>query len=155
MPNDYKAIKGFGSAWGGLRVGLKSKLYQAPDHLLLVLNSGYTEEYKRVFYRDVRYVVARESNDQTIQAWVSAAGFLLFSLFFYFGHWGIGIVCTAPFALWFTVNVLRGSTCRTFINTDVQTLELPLPRRDAKVPALIAFLNSKLTADQPPAGPVT
>ena len=141
MKSDYKPIKGLGS-------GMRSRLYQGADHLLIVHNSGYTEEYKRVFYRDVRYIVAQDSNDQTVQAWLAVAGFLLCSLFFFFGHWGLGIVFVFPFVVWFAVNVLRGSTCRAFVNTDVQTLELPLPRRVAKLPVLIAFLNSKLTPDQ-------
>ena len=149
MKSDYKPIKGLGTGWGGIRLGVRSRLYQASDHLLIVLNTGYTEEYKRVFYRDIRYIVARDSNDQTIQAWVAVAGFLLCSLFFYFGHWGLGIVFTSPFVLWFAVNILRGSTCRVFVNTDVQTLELPVPRRFGKLPVLIALLNSKLTPDLP------
>lgn len=156
MKNDYKPIKGLGTGWGGLQLGVRSRLYQGPDHLLIVLNSGYTEEYKRVFYRDVRYVVARDSNDQTVQAWLAVAGFLICSLFFFFGHWGLGIVFTAPFVLWFAVNVLRGSTCRAYVNTDVQTLELPIPRRVGKLPLLIAFLNGKMASGQPqPGQPVT
>ena len=149
MKSDYKRIKGLGTGWGGLQLGVRSRLYQAPDHLLIVLNTGYTEEYKRVFFRDIRYVVARDSNGQTIQAWMAVAGFLLCSLFFFFGHWGLGVVLTAPFVLWFVVNILRGSSCRVFVNTDVQTLELPVPRRFGKLPVLTALLNSKLTPDLP------
>ena len=56
----------------GLRHGARQLLARlrfapdiaAPDHMLIVQSTGFTEEYKRIFYRDIRYVEVRKSQRQ-------------------------------------------------------------------------------------------
>jgi hypothetical protein len=150
MKSDYKPIPGVGTGRGSFRVALRTRIYEGPDHLLLLQSTGYTEEYKRVFYRDIRYVVCRKDKSQLYQGITSAL--LLFgalALGLVDVPWTIVISLSFLPLLWFIVNLLRGPTCRCYVNTDVQTLEIPVPRRIGKIPALITFLNSKAGEGQP------
>jgi hypothetical protein len=60
------------------------------------------------------------------------------------------VVFDFPFFVWFLGNLVWGETCRTYVNTDIQTLELPVPRRVKKVTIFIDFLSEKLGAASPP-----
>jgi hypothetical protein len=150
VKGDYKPIKGLGTGRGRLQVAMRVRLYEGPDHLLLVHSTGYTEEYKRVFYPDVRYVVARKSHGQARQAMLSAALFLATCLLFLTPMNKVGVaILTLPFLIWFIVNWVLGPTCRVYVNTDVQTLELPTPRRLGRLSRLINFLQTKISPEQP------
>lgn len=152
MKGEYQKIKGLGTGRGSFQLAMRSRLYETGDHLLLVQSTGYTEEYKRVFYRDVRYVVARKDRGQIIHGIVSAAIFIgIWSLDLAGLPFWVVICLSLPIAIWFMVNLIRGATCRTYISTDVQTLEVPTPRRMDKVPILIAFLNTKIAPGAPTA----
>jgi hypothetical protein len=147
MAKIYQKIPGIGTGRGSFQIASRSRLFAAPDHLLVVLNTGYTEEYKRIFFRDIRSVDVRKTNGQVINAIVSAVLTLLMALF-YFVSLPILVVALfcAPFLAWFIVNLLRGPTCECFISTNVQTLKLPAPRRAKKVATLIAFLRAQTAA---------
>jgi hypothetical protein len=149
MKKQYKPIKGIGTGRGKL-AAIRTRLYEGPDHLLLVQSAGYTEEYKRVFYRDVRYAIARKDQGQVWQGVVSGCFFLAACLLFLtpMHPVGVAIICF-PFLIWFVLNLVLGPTCRIYINTDVQTIELPVPRRLGRLPKLVTFLNTKISPEQP------
>ena len=129
---------------------MRSRLYQGGDHLLLVRSTGYTEEYKRVAYQNIRYVVVRRTHGRERQAMLSGLLLVLVALL-YFARvpWGVVVVLDFPFFIWFLANLVRGEACRTYVNTDIQTLELPVPRRVKRVPILIDFLSEKIAATPP------
>jgi hypothetical protein len=151
MSNTYQAIKGLGTGAGKLQVGLRSRLYQSPEHLLIVQSTGYTEDYKRVSYENIRYVVIRHTLSQQRQAMVSGGLFLLVSLLYLSAMpWIAVLVFSSPFAIWFIINVALGAGCCTYVNTDIQTVELPVPRRLKKVPILVDFLHAKTLPTKAP-----
>jgi hypothetical protein len=152
MKSEYQKIKGLGIGRGRLEVGMRSRLYQGGDHLLLVRSTGYTEEYKRIAYQNIRYVVVRRTHGREQQVMISGLLLLLIALL-YFAHvpWGVLVVLEFPFIIWFIANLVRGEACRTYVNTDIQTIELPVPRRIAKVPLLIDFISEKIAAAPPTA----
>jgi hypothetical protein len=154
MAKIYEKIPGLGTGRGGLQIAVRARLYHGPDHLLIVQGTGYTEEYKRVFYRDIRYVEVRHTNGQTAQAIISMVIGLLLGLLFLTPTpgWLIAIFCS-PFALWFVINLILGSTCECFISTNVQTLKVPAPRRLKKVVVLIEFLRAQTAAFASPETP--
>ena len=155
MKSVYKAIKGLGTGRGKLQIAMRVRLYGGPDHLLLVQSTGYTEEYKRVFYRDVRYVVVRETYGQTRQSFLSAVLFLATCLLYLAPMPKVVVaILSLPFLVWLLWNWALGPACRVYVNTDVQTLELPTPRRLSRVPRLVAFLNTKISPEQPKVEPV-
>jgi len=151
LKTEYQKIKGLGTGRGRLEVGMRTRLYQGGDHLLLVSSTGYTEEYKRVAYQNIRYIVVRRTNGREIQAMISGAFLLLIGLLF-LAHgvpWGVVVVLEFPFFIWFVANLVRGETCRAYVNTDIQTIELPVPRRINRLPTLIHFLTEKIGAAPP------
>ena len=153
MKNGYQTIKGIGRS--GFQVGLRSKLYQGTDHLLLVQSTGYTEEYKRIFFKNIRYIVARRTQGQIWQGLISGLLFAAICLLYLTSlPFGFTLALSLPFLIWFIINLARGTSCRVSVSTDIQTLDLPTPSRVGKIPVLINLLREKteppVTADTGP-----
>jgi hypothetical protein len=137
MANTYNPIPKIGTGRFGFQLAIRTRLYAASDHLLIVQNTGYTEEYKRVAYGQIQ------------QGMISGAILLLVLLSPLWGlPWLAAGLIGAPFILWFMINLVLGPTCRCYINTHVQTVQLPAPRRENKVPILLAFLKSQIPSSQ-------
>ena len=149
MAKTYHPIPKIGTGRFGFQVAIRYRLYAGPDHLLIVQNTGYTEEYKRIFYKDIRYLMVMETYGQTRQGMASGAIILLILFCHLFGlPWlAVGLM-GVPFLIWFIANMLLGSMCRCYLNTHVQTVQLPAPRRMKKVPVLRAFLLSQIPSSR-------
>jgi hypothetical protein len=147
MAKIYEIIPGLGTGRGNLQIAVRSRIYRGPDHLLILQSTGYTEEYKRIFYRDIRYVEIRKTQAQIWHAVISGV-FLLLVFLLYFVHVPGGLVAVFcfPFFIWFLANLLRGPTCDCFVSTNVQTLKIPAPGRMKKVPIIINFLRTRTAA---------
>jgi hypothetical protein len=151
MAKTYEKIPGLGSGRGGLQVAVRSRMYRGPDHLLIVQSTGYTEEYKRIFYRDIRYVEVRPTQGQVIGGVISGLLTALLALLYFVPSMPVVavILICSPFLVWFIINLVRGPTVECFISTNVQTLKMPTPRRRKKVDALINFLREQTAAFEP------
>jgi hypothetical protein len=153
MKRDYFAIPGLGSGGGSFRVAMRHRLYQGPDHLLLIQSTGFTDDYRRLYYRDIGCVVVRETQRRNILSVVLIALMgLIFLLRLANAPWVVVLVPCVPLLILFVINLLRGPTCACYITTRVQTVEVPTPQRVSKVPRLIDFLRAKMidVADAPP-----
>jgi hypothetical protein len=147
MAKIYQKIPGLGSGRGSFQVAMRSRMYRGSDHLLIVQSTGYTEDYKRIFYRDIRYVEVRKTQTQVVIGIVSALITLLLAMLLFFNVPAIAVVLfCAPFFIWFTVNLSLGPTCECYVATNVQTLKIPAPRRLRKVTVLITFLRAQTAA---------
>jgi hypothetical protein len=147
MAKIYQKIPGIGTGRGSFQIASRSRVYTAPDHLLVVQSTGYTEEYKRIFFRDIRSVDVRKTNGQVRSAVISAILTLLLALLYFVKVPVIAVTLfCAPFLVWFLINLFRGPTCECYISTNVQTLKLPAPRRVKKVATLIEFLRAQTAA---------
>jgi hypothetical protein len=151
---DYTAIPGLGTGRSSFHVAMRHRLYQAADHLLLVQSTGFTDDYRRLFYRDIGHVVVRQTQRQMwlgIVLGVAAAvplGIALYSWSQGFVAAGIAVALgAAVIVLFFVMNLVRGPTCVCYITTQVQTVEVPTPQRMAKVPRLIEFLREKTAGE--------
>jgi hydrogenase/urease accessory protein HupE len=147
MSKDYTPIPELGSGWGSLQVGMRSRLYTGADHLLLVQSTGYTEDYRRVFFRDIRYVVAEGSHRHF---WISFALAAIIGALclLHLAHlpWMPILIVIVPFVVGLTINLIRGPACNCYINTGVQTLRIPTPARLNKMPVFVDFLKTKTPA---------
>ena len=149
MAETYHPIPKIGTGRFGFQVAIRYRLYAGPDHLLIVQNTSYTEEYKRVSYPDIRYLMVMRTQAQLWQGIISAAIILLILLSTHGrGPWIFTAILCIPFVIWFVVNLLLGPTCRCYLNTHVQTVQLPAPRRMKKVPVLRAFLLSQIPSSR-------
>jgi hypothetical protein len=151
-----------------LAVGTYHSLWLATDHLLIVNSSGYTENYARVRFRDIKGFFLIGSGRRyawgvtwAILAFLSALPLVVtfvsgktpvFSVFF--------LAVTSIALLW---NHLLGPSCSVFVVTGVQTALLPSIVRQAKARKVLARLEALVRTAQadllkapavPPAFPV-
>jgi hypothetical protein len=109
-------------------------LWQGKDHLLGIDSmGGYTEDYKRFYYRDIQAIVIRKTHwftsgsviFGTLAGVPSLLGLAVDDL-----AWRIFWLCLAGLCwLLFAVHWLRGATCVCHIRTAVQTEQLPSLQR--------------------------
>jgi hypothetical protein len=149
MAKTYRAIPGIGTGRFSLQVAMRNRMYQGPDHLLIVQSTGYTEEYRRIFYRDIRYVDVRPSQRQIWLGVVQLSCIIVLGLLLYVLPLALGLFFMAPFVIALIFNLVSGPSCDCYVTTGVQTLKIPTPRRRNKVALFIAFLREK--AEAPPA----
>jgi hypothetical protein len=141
---EYVSIPGLGTGWASFQVATRHKLLQAADHLLLVQSTGFTEDYRRVYFRDIGTVIVRRTYRRErislILALIAGAVLLLRLTG---ANWTVVLPVTVPFLVAIGINIARGPSCECHVTTRVQTMPLPTPRRVAKVPRLIQYLREK------------
>lgn len=130
----------------------RSNLWLGRDHLLCVETEGYTESYKRFYFRDIQAITLHK----TPRLWVigSVTGLLagLFTLIALTvsaieARWVFGILaglCALPFLL----NFLYGPTCACRLRTAVQTEDLPSMGRVRRARKVIARLRPLIAGAQ-------
>ena len=107
------------------------KLYQGKDHLLLAQAMGYTEDYRRFFYRDIQSILLRPHNRMVVWAVLWAMFFLLFLAFglpYHFTNFIYFWPFLAFYALGFLINLILGPGCVCHLKTAIQTVQLPILR---------------------------
>ena len=130
----------------------RTSLWLGPDHLLFVDSNGYTETYKRFYFRDIQaFVVQRTSAATTTNIVLTVM--LVFALVPALAVQSMGgkIFCftlAGLFALIMLVNLLLGQTCRCFLRTAVQTEQLPPLNRVRGAQKVFARLRPLIAAAQ-------
>jgi hypothetical protein len=106
-----------------------SRLWLAPDHILLLTSTQFAEEYKRFALSEIQAIVVTESPSRIIpQVIVGMLGLVLMALWFdgNFGwqRWLFAII-GAVLLLWAIIDIARGPRCRCTLRTRVtkQVLE--------------------------------
>src|SRR5579862_3831897 len=98
-----------------------SQLWLAPDHLLLVTSSRFSETYQRFAFSDIQAIVVTESPDRTVPQIAAAALAILWTLaaltpasIFARGFFlATGAIAFAAVL----VDLLRGPRCRCHLQT--------------------------------------
>ncbi len=148
----------------------RSSLWLGDDHLLCVESAGYSETYKRFYFRDIQAVTIQ----QTMRyQWLNGIAAFIFLSFFALslatlpktspslwssGEIAGGIVLAVVLGLCVLLllaNLFCGATCKTGVRTAVQTEELPSlcrVRRARKVlqnirPLIAAAQGGQLSPD--------
>jgi len=117
----------------------RSSLWLGKDHLLCIDSSGYTETYKRFYFRDIQTVIIVKSKRRVIWNWVLGPLTAIFLVLLlgslpYTGSTGSNsnlgeIVFFAflgfVFALPLLINNILGPSCVCHLRTAVQIEELP------------------------------
>lgn len=142
----------------------RASLWLGPDHLLCVDSSGYSETYKRFYFRDIQAVTMQESKRRTV--WnvilavpvvVSLAGLLtnLSSTPMNNAAAIVWLIFSVIFLVPLLTNNIFGSTCVCHLRTAVQIEELPSLCRVRKTrrvldkirPLIIAAQGGELSAE--------
>ncbi|MGA9875475.1 MAG: hypothetical protein WBQ21_06680, partial [Solirubrobacteraceae bacterium] len=134
------------------------------DHLLFVENSGFTETYKRFYFRDIQAITIRRTTARRLWNWFLGGGCVVCLIFCDFkmlsaGHPGAGTIVLLVFAallgIPLLINNLLGSTCAGQLRTAVQVEELPSLCRLRqtrkvldKIRPLIVATQGQLTAEE-------
>src|SRR5262249_15514367 len=125
-PKPYRRLPGTGN-----QMVSKVRLYVGADHLLQVSATGYSETYKRFFFRDIQGISLHETRTGAIWNAVWAGLTALFALIatslgengivfaFFAGLWGCFLV----------LNLAGGRTCACYLQTAVQRQRLYSIRR--------------------------
>ena len=125
-----------------------SSLFQGREHLLLVQNSGFSEEYKRFYFRDIQAFLLRPS--PRLLGWsVVWALFCLGSLWLAYEVYGWNYTpgswsrllspafLLGAWSFWFgpvfflvclAINLGLGPSCVCHVKTAIQTVEVPITR---------------------------
>ena len=126
-PANYLVLSRGSFGWSGY-----ARLWQAPDHLLLVEANGFSENYKRFFFADIQALSIRRTASGRISNGIWGGLFLMFALIaLQFSDaaavvlWsiaGIFIICLVS-------NFALGPTCVCHVRTAVQTEKLTSIKR--------------------------
>jgi hypothetical protein len=147
-PRTYERLSRPATSFGSYR-----SLWLAADHLLLVTSTGYTEDYQRLQFSDIRgfFVIPSDRRLYWHMPWVICA---LFSGVFmtntlYSGRppvfSGTILALSVAFFVW---NQLMGPSCSTFVVTGVQTAPLPSLVRLRKTRKVLARIEPLIAAAQ-------
>jgi hypothetical protein len=149
---DYIRLPGAGSrwAWSSLTGGW-SRLWLGKDHLLMVNSTGYAEEYKRFFFRDIQFITLRQTGPGV--GWI--ATFATFAVLFLALALAVGDVGTivfgsvaGVFALMLAVHLARGPMAVCQLRTAVQTEHLPSLCRVRRALAVLDRIRPLIVAAQ-------
>ena len=142
----------------GRKAGFLSycRLWLGTDHLLLARTTGFSEEYKRFYFRDIQAVVTRRTERREILSVVLAFTAIVFGVLSVFtdSGWRIFLfVMTGTVLLALLVNWLRGPTCVCHLRTAVQTEELSPLKRFRVTRKVIERLKPSIEKAQGPLAP--
>jgi hypothetical protein len=134
-----------------------SNLWLGPDHLLFVRSNGYSETYKRFYFRDIQAIIVRETNRRAAWNGILAPIMLgcliglLASLFSMPQSRVIVVIFSilSGIVLFFLlVNNLLGPGCVCYLRTAVQIEELPPLCRVPKTRRILEKIRPLITASQ-------
>jgi len=141
----------------------RNRLSLGPDYLLYVLNQRFTEEYKRLYYKNIQAIVTHTTKVgrvfNFIWGYLAANSLVLVLLSFLLGwHISLAVIfgaLTPLFALFLLINWLQGPTCRTDLQTAVQTVRLYSLNRLPLAVKATAMIRERVEAVQGKAEDIT
>jgi hypothetical protein len=140
----------------------RTSLWLGSDHLLLVEANGYTESYKRFYFRDIQAIIIRTTSTRQVWNWVLGSilafvvalcvGTGLFASIRNADLVSGPVICflVALFLLGLPllINNLLGTTCACQIRTAVQTERLPSIVRLAQAQKILQRIRPHIEAAQ-------
>ena len=128
-----------------------NRLWLGSDHLLSSDSTGYTEEYRRFYFRDLQAIILRRTDRG--RNWTAGLAFL--TICFALAGYALGPVGAA--VLWslaallllsLAINAARGPTCTCHLQTAVQFEELPALGRVRAARKALAQLRAVIEETQ-------
>jgi hypothetical protein len=132
------------------------RLYEGKDHLLLVISSGYAENYKRFFYRDIQSITLERTPAATVWSgvWVFFFAVLFALTAASTGGAAVGFgIAAGVFLVLLGGNLALGPTCKCHIKTAVQTEHLTNFRRLRTTRKVLLRIEARIHEAQGVLGP--
>ncbi len=135
----------------------RSSLWLGEDHLLFVECTGYSETYKRFFFRDIQAFTIRQTKTRTVWNWVWGALLMISVLIIFAAYYNdltsVGLIIAlaiafTTFGIPLLLNNLFGPTCACEIRTAVQTESLPSLCRLHKTQKIMSRIRPLIIAAQ-------
>jgi len=130
----------------------RSSLWLGPDHLLCIESNGYSENYKRFYFRDIQAISLHRSRAHSV------LNLILIPLTLLFAALGLAVgdeaarivfLCMAGLPLIaFGVNVVQGRNCVCRIRTAVQEEEIPALARIRHAMNVLQRIRPQIEAAQ-------
>lgn len=122
-----------------------SSLWLGPDHVLCIDSSGYTENYKRFYFRDIQAFIVRKTDGYNYASLVlGILGLFLAVIAFVSSGTATRVVLfsfAAFFLLCMLLNLLFGPTTLCYLQTAVQVESLPSLHRLRKARKVLNVLR--------------
>lgn len=130
----------------------RSNLWLGKDHLLCIETEGYTESYKRFYFRDIQAITLRKTVRMLTIGLVTGSFTAFFALITIgvsdeAAKWVFGVL-TALCAVPFILNFLYGPTCACQLRTAVQTEDVPSLSRVRRARKVIARVRPLIAEAQ-------
>ncbi len=130
----------------------RSSLWLGTDHLLGIDSSGYSETYKRFYFRDIQAILVRETGFRMVWGFIYGGLTALFALIAIAPRDLTVALIFGPFAaisLWgFVYNIMAGPTCACQLRTAVQTEDLPSLSRVRQTRRILDRIRPLITEAQ-------
>lgn len=144
-PNMYKRLAG-----GRIGAMFRHSLWIADDHLLSVRSTGFSERYRRYYFRDIQALALqqRRSTGMTISDWaILTAAVCIPTVLLAMGH---GALAVLLFLILLPVALFRlmRRTCNVWIQTAVSVEQLPALRRARPAIKALAIIEQKIMESQ-------
>ena len=149
--SEYQRLTRTKSQHGVVTSG-RSSLWLGPDHLLRIDSSGYTENYRRFFLRDIQAVIIRKTDGLQIRILVHGIFMLIWVLSALSAAdpiWrGVWWALTGVSLVLLVINLLLGPCCAFHIKTAVQNEAIPSINRLRKAREVLERLRPLLVSAQ-------
>jgi hypothetical protein len=149
----YKKLPGRGRTWSGV-----CRVWLGEDHVLVVQAGGYSETYRRFFFKDIQAIVVQRTHTGKMWNGIWGGIFLFFGILAAVGGefvTSMVLLCIgAPFGFALIANLILGPMCVLTIRTAVQTERISALRRLRGAEQFIARIEPFIVAAQgesPPA----
>ena len=145
-PKEYRKLPGRGAT-----LTHYVRLYAGADHLLQVASTGFTESYKRFYYRDIQAITLRKTYFGKATNAVLGATVAVFGVPALFTSAPVTIVLASLaglFAIGLGANIALGATCVCHIRTAVQHEKMASLSRLRRARRVLARLRPLITAAQ-------
>jgi hypothetical protein len=134
----------------------RSSLWLGDDHLLLVEALGFSETYKRFFFRDIQVLTIRKTKTRLVWNLIlvpilALSGLIISASSEDWGPKGTLIAASIVFVLFgipLLLNIFFGPTCACEIRTAVQTESLPSLARVRKTQRILNRIRPMIIAAQ-------
>lgn len=152
--SEYKKLSGSRLKSGAemIVITTRASLWLGEDHLLCVETSGWTENYRRFFFRDIQAITLQKTNTYLLANAVLIPLALLFGFLAILAADPVGSSILGGIALLpgipMVVNLVRGPTCRCRIRTALQEEELSALANIRKARAVIQQIRARIAEVQ-------
>lgn len=128
-----------------------NRLYMGTDHLLSIKNNLFSEDYLRFYYKDIQVIITRKTQRGKILSICFAFFLILFLIFALMltGGWSIFFyLLSGIFFIPLVINMLKGPTSISHIQTPIQTVKLSCIRRLKSAEKAISQLKPLIEKNQ-------